>query len=442
MAKTTKHHPVLSNAIETVAQYVHDPTTITAGDATVKNWNTFLGVANAIDRRAMLLMGNPGSGKTTFSNVVNSVVFGLPYDLFDICKVQGHPDHTKDTLIGRIDLANIKDELVVWQNHLYLPGVVLDEVNRLQPGKQGTILEYVRTGVASHLNRTFLGEKPAFFATMNFNGPGTYPLTQAFLDRFDISVELGNISAVEYEEIDEKSARIKQLMDRRRTETIVELLADKTVKVKDKLQKMAIEGEHGMHAKLQEAVSQAQKIPFNVSAKSQLCSIIDEMNRTFLYGTNRAGESADTSPHNKDTASANIEEGTGVRAHRSIAYFSRMLALYLNEPDPKTKELEVTPHHIFAVAPYVLAHRLKFTEEFKAPFMDDTRDVYFAQYLTVKMLEKIKQNYSDNEPGIALMDLYLSGKATKEQVKQAEAALKAPRPDHPVLRAYWEHFQE
>src|SRR5574341_1093670 len=171
------------------SKYFIDPSHEEVGTQKVEFWKILMGVFSYLGNKNSLLLGNPGSGKTTYSGVISSVMSGLPYDLFDKEKIQGHPDQTKDTMLARADLGRIAEEGVVWQAPLYMPSLTLDELNRLPPGKQSIFLEYIRTGAVEHLGKLFTRQKIPIFATMNYNGTGTYPVPAPSLDRFDVSLE-------------------------------------------------------------------------------------------------------------------------------------------------------------------------------------------------------------------------------------------------------------
>ena len=135
------------------------------GAQRVDHWKVLMGIFAHVGGRNLLAVGNPGSGKTSYATIINSLVTALPYDLFDFLKIQGHPEQTHEKMIGRPDLGKLDVEGVVWHPSIHLPGLTLDELNRLPPGKQAILMEFIRTGWAEYLGKYFTTGKIPYFAT-------------------------------------------------------------------------------------------------------------------------------------------------------------------------------------------------------------------------------------------------------------------------------------
>lgn len=413
--------PGIKSKIEKITKrYFVDPTTETLGDITIENWNVLMGVFTYVGRRNMLMVGRPGTGKTTLASIIGSVCSGLPFDLYDFLKIPGHPDQTKDTMLARIDLGRIAEEDVVWQPSVYLPLVILDELNRLSPGKQSVIIEFARTGMIEHLGKYFSNGKPAFFATINHNGPGTYPIPQPMLDRFDIAIELTPGPFYVQELIRKAGRNQHELTDPKRTEEIITRLLQKDVSIDEKCASLNIED-----------CSPDIDLPLTPDAKTFLGCIWEEINTTRLYGDNRPGE-ADTSNHNAPYASSKVSEGISSRAYDSIMFYSTMLASYLGHD-------KIGIEYIQTIAPYCLAHRLPFTEDFAAKFEEqprernERRDMHLARML----ISEIKKNYDAIHIELKLMDVALKGNLTTDQQKMVTDICNGPEPDHPLQRVYY-----
>jgi len=431
----------IRHIVNTITEaYFVDPSKETVGDITIENWNVLMGVFTYIGRRNMLMAGRPGSGKTSLASIVSSVCSNLPRDLYDFLKIQGHADQTKDTMLARIDLGRLSEEGVVWQPSVYLPSITLDELNRLPPSKQNVMLEFIRTGAIEHLGKHFSRAKPAFFATINHNGPGTYPVHQATYDRFDIAIELTPGSSFLQDLIADASRRQKELANPEKTREIITDLLKKDISIDEKLAKL------GRYEDAPDV-----RLPFTPHAKTLLACIWEEMNTTPLYGDNRPDDPVDTSSHNasltdskdgvqdrdRSYASSKITEGISHRAHESICYYTTMLASYLHHD-------HISIEHIEAVAPYCLAHRLRFTQDYIAKFegvareRDDRKEMNLAR----RIISDIKQNYDDIHTDLHLMDAHLSGQHLgHEQEERLRQILAGPTPDHPLMRLYYRVFQ-
>jgi hypothetical protein len=285
--------------------YFVDPLEERVGGREVRYWNILMGVFTYIGRKNALLIGNPGTGKTTFASVISSAISGLPFDLFDNQKIQGHPDQTKDTMLARADLGRLAEEGVVWQPVVYLPSIIIDEINRLPPGKQSILLEFVRTGTIEHLGKYFSRDKPAFFATLNSDGVGTYPLPIPQLDRFDISLEFQPGPAYIQDLILEANSRInRDLRDPEATKEIVSYLLRKDISTEEKLEylnKKSIELRNertnlpNIEPLDKYMLDYVYKLKYTPAAITFLHCIWEEINTTNLYGTNRRSDPRDIS---------------------------------------------------------------------------------------------------------------------------------------------------
>ncbi|MBI4182186.1 MAG: AAA family ATPase [Candidatus Aenigmarchaeota archaeon] len=414
-------------------QYFIDPRTGQVDGEEVPYWNVLMGVATYLGNKNALLVGRPGTGKTTYGGVISSVVSGLPFDLFDFLKIQGHPDQTKDAMLARADIGRLAEEGVVWQPSLYLPAMILDEINRLPPGKQSIIMEYIRTGSVEQLGKHFSRGKVPFFATMNYNGPGTYPLPPASVDRFGMSLEFEGGPAHLQALIQDASGRIQaDLADPNLTEEIAKYLLDKDVPTGKKREYLEEKGRERLKKLILPDLSglETHPLPLSPDATTFLRCIWDEMNTTWRYGENRAVDPQDTTDHNKTFASAHVKEGISPRAWESITFYASIVARYQGRDQVEIGDIQ-------AVSPFCLAHRLEFDEDYKAQFAEHPRLRGEREELdlTRRLLDAIKTNCDAVAPSLKLLDASLAGKkGTEEDVR---AILDGPEPDHPLLRAYW-----
>jgi MoxR-like ATPase len=193
------------------------------------------------------------------------------------------------------------------QGPIFANIVLIDEINRAVPRTQSALLEAMEERQVSIGGETYPMPKPFFvIATQNpIESAGTFPLPDAQLDRFLISIPVG------YPDVAEERELLLQVM--RQTRKTVEAVA-----TLDELRRA------------QEEVKQV--------------SIQDDV-LDYLLGLVHA-----TREH------ASVEVGVSPRGAIALMRASQSYA-YLNN------RLYVIPEDVKAVAPYVLSHRLTLTLE-------------------------------------------------------------------------------
>ena len=440
-----------------------DPEIKQVGDKDVLHWNnTLLALTYELDYNG-LIVGEPGFAKTTAMKVL-SVFSGYPFDLYEAAQIQGHPDQTMETMLARLDFSKLREkESVIWLTSAYLPVRLIDEVNRLTGGNQDEVLNALETGRFNYLNATFYTGKTPFLATANHPDDGNHVLIPPIRDRFATHVEVGHIGSTYLEEIERAEDNIEELKDDELTTKIIDIINDPKKTVKQRLElidkerqdyvKFIQSDEIGgfVHSKEdRKAVQKAiRAIELDDHARIFLQMIDSELNTTAQYGRKRSNDPIDKSNHAKNLASTNVQNAASPRAIiRGIKRYAQGLAYLLG--DKITEK-----HHINAVAPHALGHRLEFTQDFKAAHETEkregrygmTREMHFAK----KLVEGVEQNFSgaDGKGGIkARADLlrvaFLKPETlTKKQKKEYEEMLdNAEILDHPLLREYATRLKE
>jgi len=142
-----------------------------------------------------LVLGDYGSGKTSSSERISSLVKGLPLEFVQAATIHAHPEQTEEKMKATLDLGALEKEgkeVVKWKITPFSPVVIIDEVNRLPVGKQSILLNEVDRNIWSYRGDTLMLKQPkTFFATINYQDIGATKLIPPLLDRFDVAIETG-----------------------------------------------------------------------------------------------------------------------------------------------------------------------------------------------------------------------------------------------------------
>jgi len=175
--------------------YVNHPN-FDLGQCGQVNDTILMSLANSILRKNLLVKGNYGLGKTTTSEAVSSLIYQLPVEFVDKGMLQGNPFLTEEKIFGRVDLSKInrgEGEDVLFSLFSQTPSAkIVDEINRIPPQTQNSLLKAVETGQFGYLDRFVISPmgKAPFFATTNYDDIGNTEMSPPLLDRFDASVDV------------------------------------------------------------------------------------------------------------------------------------------------------------------------------------------------------------------------------------------------------------
>ncbi|WP_240544595.1 AAA family ATPase [Exiguobacterium algae] len=249
----------------------------------------------------ILLEDVPGTGKTLLAKTIAASFDGA------FSRIQFTADLLPSDVIGA-DYFNMQTQTFDHrQGPIFANIVLIDEINRAVPRTQSALLEAMEERQVSIGGETYPMPKPFFvIATQNpIESAGTFPLPDAQLDRFLISIPVG------YPNVAEERELLLQVM--RQTRKTVEAVA-----TLDELRRA------------QEEVKQVS---------------IQEDVLDYLLGLVHA-----TREH------VSVEVGVSPRGAIALMRACQSYAYLRNR-------LYVIPEDVKAVAPYVLAHRLTLTLE-------------------------------------------------------------------------------
>lgn len=446
----------LETNIETLAQeYFLDDMTETIGEDDIDAWKLTLGTMNHLAGGNMMLVGEPGTGKTTFANTIAAVNTGLPLDLYAKTQIQGHPDVTKEDILARPDIGTLLydgDEDVVFQNTVYMPEVTVDEMNRMPEGKQSIMQEYIRTGIVGHLNKVYSREQDVpFAATVNHPDGGTYNMTPPIRDRFDISLEFTHGHGHYQEIIDDFAQNLEDdLMFPDATEEVLAYLEQKDVSPDEKetfLDEVRDEfddafREHGFEPfsddEREALMAYADEIEFTQNARSFLNFMYDEINLSSDGNAKRRSDEITEQLHDDMLGFTKIENGMSARRYDAVETFAKLTAFY-NADD--AVELD----HVRTVAPYTLAHALDFTNDYASQHegqarLDGERE---EMDLSRRLVTDIKDHYDDHREDIKAINTYSAGgDLTDAEEERIEQIATGHAYDHPYMQQLQQEVQD
>ncbi len=139
----------------------------------------------------VLIDDYPGTGKTTLAKSLAASI-GAHFT-----RVQFTPDLLPSDILG-VSVYNQRDQLFEFREGPVFTSILLaDEINRASPRTQSALLEVMAESQVSVEGRTHrLDELFFVIATQNpVEFRGTYPLPEAQMDRFALSLSLGYVDA-------------------------------------------------------------------------------------------------------------------------------------------------------------------------------------------------------------------------------------------------------
>jgi len=348
-----------------------------------------------------LIVGEPGLGKTTTSEYISCLFYSLPLEVIYSSEIHGNPEQTEEKMIGRPDLGKLSMgyEEVIWSSFSQLPVKIVDEINRLPPSKQDILLDSVDRGIWSYLNDVIINVENCLFATANFSEGGGFELTPRMLDRFDVMVESkhpGSILA--FELVESKRNEIK-LKNPKISKEIIDILKSK-IEYDEKIERIkelsdtfsdyldrigipSIKSEE--REKIRREISE---IKLDRDAEAFSIMLISELSFCKKFGQKRVIEDCPEDCHYSEYLCSKIRNCISNRFPQSLINYSKALAWFLGNR-------KVDIEHISLIAPYALAHRLKWKDRYYLSASKDERSDTVELYLAKTAVEEVLNRYRE-----------------------------------------------
>ena len=404
-----------------------------------------LGTLTELNKGNQLLFGEYGGGKTTSAEYLNSIFNGLPLDLVKRVAIRGNPQLTEEKMVGRPHYGKMHkgEEDVVWQHFVQVGPKIFDEFNRLPESNQAVVLNGVDRGEWNYLNDFIFTGKQPFFATCNYADRGNNGLIPPILDRFDVAVEskFPGVSNVLHIAQDYHNEKDKVLSDPKLTHEALEILnsGKSYVETQKELEKIVKEHEGSLikkgfsilstedKARIEEEI---REIPLDKDAEQYFAFLISEMNTSPKYGQKRSID-PQSSEHGLYLQAAFVGSGSR-REEKSIYRYAQALAWLQDQK-------EVNLDHLTQVAPYVLWHRVNWSEETENKFRDDTRQDPLPLHITKTLLGDgtaeipgVKKRFAESQENYQRVIDLVGHNKIDEAIKEAKECAEDGR-GHPIF---------
>jgi len=158
---------------------------------------TFTILTCLLQNTSVLYFGPPGSGKTTTSEFVLSGVYNIPLSVIHKATIYGHPELTEEKMLAFVDIVSYlknHEEVIGIRDFMKTPARIIDEVNRIPPGKLSILYQILDRGWTVYNNRKIKANPGPLFATANASDSGNYEVPPAFIDRFDLAVVIDHLN--------------------------------------------------------------------------------------------------------------------------------------------------------------------------------------------------------------------------------------------------------
>ena len=365
------------------------------------------GIITCILNGRELIFGEYGSGKTTSSERISSLIMGLPLEFIQAVTIHGHPKQTEEKIKATLDLGALeKDgrEVVRWKLSVFSPVLIIDEINRLPVGKQNLILNEVDRNIWNYRGETIIFEvDKAFFATVNYQDLGTTNLIPPLLDRFDIAVETGRIHPIRKRIVrrgirdevlrDSKISReiveyISQNNETRKANEIVKFLKEISDEFKEKIENRLKEDGFNVEIPRSYEIEEIRKEINEVEISEDVELFLDYLGQEVYC---QKGLKKDFSKcdgcHYSVYACSDIYS---ISNRAEISLFKYLKAVAWIE------EEEANLEHLISILPYVIWHRCGISDKKIAEIRDEDKDCCDEFYAVKDVITDVYRRWNEH----------------------------------------------
>jgi MoxR-like ATPase len=356
-----------------------------------------------------LVLGDYGSGKTSSSERIASLITGLPLEFIQATTIHAHPEQTEEKMKATLDLGALEKEgkeVVKWKITPFSPVVIIDEINRLPVGKQSVLLNEVDRNIWSYRGETLmLKQRKTFFATINYQDIGATRLIPPLLDRFDVAIETGPSHPVRKRiirrGIDEdvlKDRKLSQFLiqtilqknEAASAEEVVDFINEQAEQFKEELEarfrRQGIEIAIPRGAEMETIREQIDAMPLSEDAELFMDYLGQEIG--CHYTLNKDFSRCDGC-HYQNYICSDLYSISN-RAEQSIFRYSKALAWMMGEG-------EATLEQVTAIMPYALWQRSTVSDKQRSEVKDIEKLSSDDWYAVADLLREIKKRWEEHK---------------------------------------------
>lgn len=411
--------------------------------------NSFLG-------NNTLIEGGSGTGKTKLASVAGSLLFQMPYELFERKRVVGTPGATVNEIYATHDLSELNrgNDVAFLYLPFYSPFLVIDELNRFSELEQNRIREGIAANTWNYANHSWImsGKQLVVSAINPESYGGTFILNENLLDNYSITLEPAHYNALYHKDLvvgaEEKikatlglEEAVDELMlfyekHKNEPKLIREHICDLQKKTLKKFQERKLSFVHnGDLDKIKKAIEDTELSP---EGYLFFLSTLAEMTYSRQYGRLRYDDPQSDNSHDTKYISTKIKEGLAGRFLKNWLQTSKAIAWYFGKDKTEIEDIK-------AAFIYTANKRIKPEEDFFQEAQNNTRVIPVNFKMAKNLMETAWQNFADfrgkkdNEnPAFNKVRKAVRILTEDEKGSFAEAIKDLQAADHPLAKSVLE----
>jgi len=226
----------------------------------------------------ILLEDVPGTGKTTMAKCFSKSIDGT------FNRLQFTPDTLPSDIIGQEYFDVKTSDFKVRKGPVFSNVLLIDEINRAVPRSQSALLELMEEKNVTLGGESFPLPKPFIvIGTQNpFDSIGTFPLPEAQLDRFLLTIKQG------YPSYENEKKMLKRFRLANPIETIESVISIKEIiRLKEEVKRVLISDDiEDYLMKIIQGTRHHKYVEIGVSPRGSLAFMRAVQSRAFLHGRN------------------------------------------------------------------------------------------------------------------------------------------------------------